>query len=233
MARHIYGVARTKKATNQNTFMTKKSTCVAIALSLGLSAAANAAIAILVIDGSSPEEIQINTSAANVADTQIAGSLRNMYFDDSNDGQISGATELRGSGNDAATFNYTVNSGTIATGNSVIWQWVVAPDPNLTGMIGGTVQGFLNDFTLNVNGSNFTVSGLATNNPLTNVGGASGFNISLTVIDTGIDSVTNIAYGAGGGNDAAVRMTLTAVPEPSAAALLGLGGLALVLRRRK
>jgi len=40
--------------------------------------------------------------------------------------------------------------------------------------------------------------------------------------------------GLGGGNRASVSgFLITTVPEPSSAALLGLGGLALILRRRK
>lgn len=46
-------------------------------------------------------------------------------------------------------------------------------------------------------------------------------------------SVTDVA-GTAGGNDAyADNVEFTVVPEPSSTALLGLGGLALILRRRK
>jgi len=45
-----------------------------------------------------------------------------------------------------------------------------------------------------------------------------------------------VYFGVTGGTQAEwdnVRLTITPVPEPSSAALLGLGGLALILRRRK
>ena len=42
-----------------------------------------------------------------------------------------------------------------------------------------------------------------------------------------------VAYGLNGNGSYISNITLTAVPEPSSAALLGLGGVALILRRRK
>lgn len=47
----------------------------------------------------------------------------------------------------------------------------------------------------------------------------------------GEDANANYQFGSFGATDA--QLTVTAVPEPSSAALLGLGGLALMLRRRK
>ncbi|MEJ6780186.1 MAG: PEP-CTERM sorting domain-containing protein, partial [Akkermansiaceae bacterium] len=41
------------------------------------------------------------------------------------------------------------------------------------------------------------------------------------------------SYGAGGAGFETIQMAVTAVPEPSSAALLGLGALALTFRRKK
>ena len=60
---------------------------------------------------------------------------------------------------------------------------------------------------------------------VTYVGAFTGANTSL--------STGSVQYtGTAGGNDVA-SITFDAVPEPSSTALLGLGGLALILRRRK
>ena len=47
------------------------------------------------------------------------------------------------------------------------------------------------------------------------------------------DSFTLITFNQVGGNGGFSNVTFATVPEPSSAALLGLGGLALVLRRRR
>jgi len=63
--------------------------------------------------------------------------------------------------------------------------------------------------------------------------GASGFlgtNNSGTAMD--LDDLRIYTFDAGEGGDAVSAM-FTAVPEPSSAALLGIGGIALLLRRRK
>lgn len=48
-----------------------------------------------------------------------------------------------------------------------------------------------------------------------------------------INSLNTGNVNFSGTSDAAIRIDVTAVPEPSSTALLGLGGLALILRRRK
>ncbi|MCP5537495.1 MAG: PEP-CTERM sorting domain-containing protein [Akkermansiaceae bacterium] len=57
-------------------------------------------------------------------------------------------------------------------------------------------------------------------------------SIDLTLTDTGITSVDFRITSTSGGIEYR-NFTINAVPEPSSAALLGLGGLALVLRRRR
>ena len=50
---------------------------------------------------------------------------------------------------------------------------------------------------------------------------------------TEVRGKANVANSDGGGNWLMDNFTVTSIPEPSSAALLGLGGLALILRRRK
>ncbi len=52
---------------------------------------------------------------------------------------------------------------------------------------------------------------------------------SLNVVDNG----SQVTYTSTGNNASASSLTFNQVPEPSSTALLGLGGLALILRRRK
>ena len=60
--------------------------------------------------------------------------------------------------------------------------------------------------------------------------------VPVTANSVTVNFIAGTAHAAGGGNDwyaDDVTLDITTVPEPSSTALLGLGGLALVLRRRK
>lgn len=107
-------------------------------------------------------------------------------------------------------------------------------------------NGFLTDsgsYSMNYNGGSAGVTtsligaGSQAGNVITGsaTGNASGLNAreitwSFSTNDTPADAVLNLT---GDWNVNAILVETTAVPEPSSTALLGLGGLALILRRRK
>lgn len=71
------------------------------------------------------------------------------------------------------------------------------------------------DYTLSIDGTDFT-------------------SLTLANSATAIDEIRVFNSTSGSGNDVLFNnFVVTPVPEPSSAALLGLGGLALILRRRK
>lgn len=94
-----------------------------------------------------------------------------------------------------------------------------------------THLGFVHD-----NGtSSFYINGVSqgsvTNDPTWGLSGLGSTNASITF---GIDDLRIYSFANGEGASAiTTAMTTVAVPEPSSTALLGLGGLALILRRRK
>ena len=84
----------------------------------------------------------------------------------------------------------------------------------------------------------FTINGVLYQAQGSYAGYGSGFtwgpNNSMTIKgETGDLSITGLGNSGGRGTVAGVQITTAAVPEPSSVALLGLGGLALILRRRK
>ncbi len=91
-----------------------------------------------------------------------------------------------------------------------------------------------NSFTFNgITLSDNTVYTIVLNN-ITNATNSVGFGLVNGATDTGTQIFQNDGSGAfHGSHEAALTVHTSAVPEPSSAALLGLGGLALILRRRK
>jgi hypothetical protein len=75
--------------------------------------------------------------------------------------------------------------------------------------------------------------GTSTSNPIALVGGADPFGAFLNASPGTFDSTVYDFNSAGVGNTTLGRVSITVVPEPSALTLLGFGGLALILRRRK
>lgn len=117
----------------------------------------------------------------------------------------------------------TLNSSSIDANGSVgIWLW----NTDASG----------NTFTIDVNGAGSSIEGRVGRR------NSEGSNNSVTwetLWDEGILQTNGGNSGvfsdhfATSGTAGTVEYTLTVVPEPSSAALLGLGGLALILRRRK
>ncbi|MDB4419078.1 PEP-CTERM sorting domain-containing protein [bacterium] len=63
--------------------------------------------------------------------------------------------------------------------------------------------------------------------------GAAAGDGTITPLDDTAFSITHISGGSWNGDHIGFTVDVVAVPEPSSTALVGLGGLALILRRRK
>ncbi|MGB0993369.1 MAG: PEP-CTERM sorting domain-containing protein [Akkermansiaceae bacterium] len=114
-----------------------------------------------------------------------------------------------------------IPSGAIALGADPVITWTV------TGLAANT------DHTFTFTPGETTARGVDFASGASSVsmlGG--GGDVILTLTSDGSGQITGTATGTGNeGNWAA--LTIESVPEPSSTALLGLGGLALILRRRK
>jgi len=172
------------------------------------------------------------------AGSQSATTMRDRAvsaFNTSYEG-IAGATNRVFDNTIAGPETITTISG-LATGQYNVYVVYLYADPNgtqgdnamglqtkLNGSVDGTVYNVLNiteKMALNTNTS--WAVGLA---PIgTTATGVTGFTVNLDDAETGVSPTQNrIDY---------IGVAYTAVPEPSSAALLGLGGLSLILRRRK
>jgi hypothetical protein len=177
----------------------------------GLSLVQTQIVGELYIEGPWPTavnqiELDNDDTGADITDTQVAGNLRNLYYDGDNSGFIEAAEQL-GSGNDVATFTYSILN--IQVGDTL--QWLAdGDDPAFVAIAAGTNVGSLDVFTLKVDGIDYTVSGLTTVNPVT----VGGFLVSLNVYDTGNDTVDNVAYGASGASDIAVQLSFDEANSP-------------------
>ncbi len=93
----------------------------------------------------------------------------------------------------------------------------------------GAGQGFSANTSLT-----FTFTYEGSNDYSYTFGSGSGDNFTATNTISGVDGIKLFTFSQGSGeNFGANNLVVTAVPEPSSAALLGLGGLALIMRRRK
>jgi len=148
---------------------------------------------------------------------------------------ITGATNRVFDNTGSGPETITTISG-LTTGQYNVYAVYLYADPNggqgtnsmglqakLNGAVDGTVYNVLNiteKMALNTNTS--WAVGLA---PIgTTAAGATGFTVNLDDAETANPAQSRVDY---------IGVAYTAVPEPSSAALLGLGGLALILRRRK
>lgn len=135
------------------------------------------------------------------------------------------ASDISAAAAGTATYDF---SGWLAsfTGNSEVTQISVQFYSDTAGTGGNEVGASIMLADGTAEGSSTTPSGAWNNKNWSN------YTASGTVA-TGAQSFI-ITYGTSGGNDAyADNLSFTVTPEPSSTALLGLGGLALILRRRK
>ncbi|MFC5050452.1 PEP-CTERM sorting domain-containing protein [Rubritalea spongiae] len=165
---------------------------------------------------------------------------------------LTGATTTNNGGNganhlDASAFGGSSNATIYGdhifdnTGGSIAARTltfnITGLDESLTyNLVGGFLRdsnAFENTYTVGTDSRNSTESGGVYNNFHTFS------NIGVTSIDggqpVGQQGVITLTVAASSAADIASisELTITAVPEPSSTALLSLGGLALILRRRK
>ncbi|WP_227021637.1 PEP-CTERM sorting domain-containing protein [Oceaniferula marina] len=190
-----------------------KSTC-AIALSFGMATAANAAL----------------TVATDVSQTTVNADLSLITQDNASDGAI--ASSLNDVWVTNSGFTSAVITLELAGGDDVVVDgiafWNYTPFDSGNGTATATIE-FFNDGV-----SQGTATPFAPNQDSTgsNTPTQQNFVIATQTADTAILTLsTNYGGDRVGFNE--IQFDTTAVPEPSSAALIGLGGLSLILRRRK
>ena len=195
-----------------------------------------------------------------VIDTAVAVTKATGFENGLNVTLSNGATVANSSGNvgmGSSTFN--IGSGSSMSGNVFrVWDTTKlvfddGADINANTEFRGTKAGL--QFNLGATGFTTVTAGnlqFWSGNDLSDVN----FTVDLTDYTGGADTFTLIDWTNGSGSQAlldganqtitggsgnliwddtnkAIQLNIAAVPEPSSAALLGLGGLALILRRRK
>lgn len=223
--------------------MKLKKNCVALALTSALIASSNAAI--VVTDSATSSTIASNgTGFANMIDGKLsttganhaggtyeALSEANKLSLVSNNGYgfvgAGGGQYISNNANGTYTFNFT----DATVGEILLWNYSQNADRGLDS---------ISMVEIMTDGVNWV--DLSLTKTLLDAGTA---NFQAQVLDlggafTGVDGIrlTGAQASTGGGEfaggfDEVAFSSVSAVPEPSSTALLGLGGLALILRRRK
>ena len=189
--------------------------------------------------------------------TSVAGQTREYYGAISQTGSVFGIVSLAGGDQIQMVKNFSNNGGSLDS--MVAWESpdFLTSDRELASLTmefetrggNGSTANYLIETTAGWYQSvqTFTDDNLTTIN--TNIGDLTwtaftGFGITDTTGGAGADTDNIVSVGAyfnssidaGGGNWTGAKLQyfeVIAVPEPSSTALLGLGGLALILRRRK
>ncbi len=205
--------------------MKLNTTCATVALSIGLVAGSHAAISLVAgTSGSDGHHMYIGheDSAWN---TVPAGSNANIYWDADND-QIFGETGIgENAGNSTATLGFTIA--------------IIDEGSYYFAVEGFASSGIRDTIEFDIHNSDSSIQRVSiTENTGLNIFDSNGdeWHIDYTLTLQGYGNVVDNITHTGGGDgtlDHKAVLAFTAVPEPSSATLLGLGGLALILRRRK
>ena len=205
--------------------MKMNTTYTAIALSLGLVAASNAAITFTLDNAGTGGGGSGVLNGSGGWNFKQAGSWANVYWDANDNGTFGEAGE--NSGNTTALLSNVIGGLEITDGMTMNFA-VEGFDG-----AGGTSSSY--NFGITKTDTNLETINVLTGSTVNFFDGAQEWEVAYDFTAQGYgDVVFNIGTGAGGQTqDHKAVLTFTAVPEPSSAALLGLGGLALILRRRK
>lgn len=221
-----------------------KPTCPGIfaAAIIGLASSANAATAITVLNGSFESQVVADGEAYTATYTTVdAGTSAS-----GGDSTITSWTES----NTADHLSFVLNPGSgsvqATDGNNIAFIQNSTISQSLSGFTLGTGDTISVTFDLwstnQGTGSTFEVNfaGIGVQNPAAiTIGGPAvsrTIDFTVTAAQDGLTSGDLSFKSTLGGNRYRldnVQVLHTAVPEPSSAVLLGLGGLALILRRRK
>ncbi|MCB1134035.1 MAG: PEP-CTERM sorting domain-containing protein [Verrucomicrobiae bacterium] len=217
----------------------------AAALALGLAASTNAALVTIdsiVYTGTAPVESGINLGNAT---NLINGTGLSAALTDGNIGTVTHSNPSFSSPGNAWTTNasapdfFAAPTGTVVfeiffdqsyqVGDFYNWSYDFdEPYVNANNIRTVTIEYGVGDFASSLGSVNLTPLTGNNGSTATSLGGIAADRIRLTVTD----NYYGLAGTGGGDRVSAAEFAFTAVPEPSAAILLGLGGLALARRRR-
>ena len=198
----------------------------AIALSFGLVGASQGAITFTLDQASSPNGGSAIFGSASTWDFSAGGPMANVYFDGNQNG-IFGETATDTYGDTNAGLAANLDGMTITDGLTMNFA--------VEGFGGSsqTSTGFRFDIT-KTDGSTQTITAVTSGPVSFTDSNGDQWEVAYDFTAQGYgDVVKNLDSVPGGLVDHKAVLTFTSVPEPSSAALLGLGGLALLLRRRK
>lgn len=227
--------------------MKMKSTC-AIALSFGMAAAANAAVIIGTTSTTSvgTQNPDGATLVLGAITTVTDGSGLSAALTTANIGTVTHAGFNTGS-NSWVTSDPNGNTDffTVAGAQGTVIIEIVFDDSYTVDTMSTWGYGWNADqgnnssaITVDYGVGDFASTAGSITMPLTTLGASSTVGLGGITADRVRLTVTDNHFGASGGGDRVGFAELAfvgtaAVPEPSSAALLGLGGIALILRRRK
>lgn len=191
--------------------------------------------------GNGSENGEFNGDSAGNGGGSVAGAGATAWALYANSGQTASATYslLGGALSIGQTLTLDFDNGWVDNGGEVGVRVLSGSTEGLKfSFTGGNANYMLDNGSITDTGFPFTADGLDINFTLTASGQYSidggAFTGTLNNALTSIDRIEVFNMNAGGGDERNVFFNnMTVVPEPSSVALLGLGGLAMILRRRK